>query len=1175
MRQLLFKLSGIVGFLIALSTFAPMASAATVSVCSSGCDFTTITDALTSGVSFGDVVTVGASYASTTESFSFNIPPGVTLDCQNSGAVIGVDLPNTAVHINTQGTNVVQNCIFSDVQLQNTNATSVSILDNTFRNLGNITIDNSTNTIVSGNTGLLSVDEDNSVGITISNNEFDSIAGWYFNAMFIGTATSVLITNNTIIDQTTSTSNNYALINLAGESDIVFATNTISMPNLVGANSGASVIVVTGDGVTVTGNTILTQGGGGTIALNLDAVAHPVTALVDHNTFVMGPTCINCTGILMTDWASNAVNVSSTYNLIVNQASSTANNVGHRSSTGVTPGLTLFQNYNGFSGPFDASHLVTTEFPVGSNSIARPYDELESADATTSNDFSLAPFSSFLDVNGPLDIGALSGVRGNSFQVTASGVIDYSLVDATDTTVLMSALRSGDTVHLANGTYSPIVLDLTIDPSARSSNMTIIGSGAGTIIHATSTGDAMSLLDIHDNAFSNFVLTGAMSTTTNSYTVTKAEYVFASQTYDESANLGGPADSSIIFTSALCNTGFVSADGMDVTAAAGSATDDWEGGLINVFGGVAHITVFLPSRFLIANGYTVDSAGMSNFIATKCGAANTVDQFIPSIFTANGDGTFSYNAGAVAGAAATLKGGETNPPRIDHHTAVNGYAGVVLNDANNNLFTNVTSTGNTYAVSFVGAATGNIFRDSIFAQSAGFDVLDSSSLDNTLSNTSFRSASSSITGNGAIDAFFKARAKIQDPLGNTISGANVTFQTANGSTSTVLTSDSNGFTGLTGVFPAFVLTSSTLAETSGGFNPFTASAAALSGFLAASTSTNLDTPNQLYTISMTTAPAQGGSGGGGGGLPTVQGNNTYAPLTSVSDSGDTGRLAVLKALNRVVHDLVKLPDDGNLNTQEDSAVYYVGADGRRHAFSNSKVYLSWYCDFSKVAIISASDLAQIPLGKNITYRPGLRLVKFPSIKTVYLVQSGAILRPITDEATAIALFGKDWAKQVSDISEAFYGDYTIDSAVNGSLSQLASLNVSPTYPSGNLNIQGYMDPGLVSGSSRCPATVSAPSSPAKVTSVWPFTDIPKLYIFSQYLDTNSASSVGVRYLQEILAYLGPTIYPEAKVTGNYGPATQAAVKRFQAKNGLAQTGSLGTETRAKLNALLRKLASGT
>ena len=1158
-------------FFLGVSVLAPAASAATYDVCASGCDFTTITQAFASSVTAGDTVTVGASYASTTETFGFNIPQGVTLDCQNSGAVIGVDLPNPVVHVNSQGDNVVRNCTFSDVQFQNTNVTSVSILNNTFQNLSSITIDNSTGTTITGNTGLLSVDENNSVDIDISHNEIDSIAGYYFNAIFIGTATGVRITNNTIIDQTTSTPNNYALVNLAGESDILFATNTISMPYLVGANSGASVLVVTGDGVTVTGNTVLTQGGGGTIALNLDAVAHTVTADVNHNTFVMGPTCNGCTGILMTDWASNAVNVSSTYNLIVNEASSTvANNTGHRSSTGLTPGLTLFQNYNGYSGPFVSSNLATTEFPVGSNAIVRPYNELETSDATTSNDFSPAPFSSFLDVNGSQDVGALSGVRGNVFQVSASGTLDYSLVHATDTTVLMSALRSGDTVHLANGTYSPILLDATVDPSARSSNMTITGSGTGTIIHATSTGDALSLLDIHDTVFSDFTLTGATSTTSNTYNITKAEYVFASQTYDESGSLGGPVDSSIVFTSAVCNTAFVTADGMDVTTAAGPAADDWVGGLVNVFGAV-HITVFMPSRFLIANGYTVDATGLHTFIASKCGAANTVDQYIPSIFTANGDGTFSYNSGAVAGASATLKGGQTNPPRIDHHVAVNGYAGIVLNDANNNLFTHVTSTDNTYAVNFLGASTGNVFQDSVFRQSSGFDVLDSSSLDNTLSNTSFRSASSSISGNGSIDAFFKARALVQDPLGNTISGANVTFQTANGSTSTALTTDSNGLTGLTGVFPAFILTSSTLAETFGGFNPFVASAAALSGHLAASTSTNLDTPNQLYTISMATAVVH--SSGGGGGLSTVLGNNTYAALPSSAtapDVGDAARLSVIQALHRSVHDLVKLADDGNPNTQEDSAVYYVGADGRRHAFSNSKVFFSWYCDFSKVAIISASDLAQIPLGKNITYRPGLRLVKFPSVKTVYLVQSGAILHPIADEATAIALFGANWSKQVSDISEAFYGDYTIDSQVSANASQLAALNVSPTYPSGNLNIQGYMDPALVSGSLICLASPSNTSSTTSVSSVaWPFTDIPRLYIFTQYLDTNSASSASIRSLQEILTFLGPTIYPEAKVTGNFGPATQAAVKRFQAKNTLAQTGALDTGTRAALNSLLR------
>jgi len=46
-----------------------------------------------------------------------------------------------------------------------------------------------------------------------------------------------------------------------------------------------------------------------------------------------------------------------------------------------------------------------------------------------------------------------------------------------------------------------------------------------------------------------------------------------------------------------------------------------------------------------------------------------------------------------------------------------------------------------------------------------------------------------------------------------------------------------------------------------------------------------------------------------------------------------------------------------------------------------------------------------------------------------------------------------------------------------------------------------------------------------------------------------------------------TIYPEKLVTGYFGPLTLKAVKRFQAKYGIIQTGYVGPLTRAKLNEL--------
>ncbi|MBI4121532.1 MAG: peptidoglycan-binding protein [Candidatus Ryanbacteria bacterium] len=47
------------------------------------------------------------------------------------------------------------------------------------------------------------------------------------------------------------------------------------------------------------------------------------------------------------------------------------------------------------------------------------------------------------------------------------------------------------------------------------------------------------------------------------------------------------------------------------------------------------------------------------------------------------------------------------------------------------------------------------------------------------------------------------------------------------------------------------------------------------------------------------------------------------------------------------------------------------------------------------------------------------------------------------------------------------------------------------------------------------------------------------------------------------------VYPEGKVTGYFGALTKAAVKRFQAKYGIAQVGRVGPLTLAKLNELMQ------
>lgn len=123
--------------------------------------------------------------------------------------------------------------------------------------------------------------------------------------------------------------------------------------------------------------------------------------------------------------------------------------------------------------------------------------------------------------------------------------------------------------------------------------------------------------------------------------------------------------------------------------------------------------------------------------------------------------------------------------------------------------------------------------------------------------------------------------------------------------------------------------------------------------------------------------------------------------------------------------LIKLACTVNASVNDPcKAVYYYATDGKRHAFTNDKVFFTWFTDFSSVKEVSAEFMASLTLGKNVTYRPGVKMVKFQTSPQVYAVQKGGVLRPIISESIAIALYGADWNKKIDDVSDVFYGNYT-------------------------------------------------------------------------------------------------------------------------------------------------------
>jgi hypothetical protein len=127
--------------------------------------------------------------------------------------------------------------------------------------------------------------------------------------------------------------------------------------------------------------------------------------------------------------------------------------------------------------------------------------------------------------------------------------------------------------------------------------------------------------------------------------------------------------------------------------------------------------------------------------------------------------------------------------------------------------------------------------------------------------------------------------------------------------------------------------------------------------------------------------------------------------------------------------LIKLEDDHNEVTTFDTAVYYCAQDGKRYAFPNLRIFKSWFDDFSQLIIVTSKTMSSIPLGGNVSYRPGTRMIKIQTDPRVYAVSKGGILRWISTETIAKRLYGTNWNQFIDDVSDAFFTNYKVGTPI--------------------------------------------------------------------------------------------------------------------------------------------------
>jgi len=115
-----------------------------------------------------------------------------------------------------------------------------------------------------------------------------------------------------------------------------------------------------------------------------------------------------------------------------------------------------------------------------------------------------------------------------------------------------------------------------------------------------------------------------------------------------------------------------------------------------------------------------------------------------------------------------------------------------------------------------------------------------------------------------------------------------------------------------------------------------------------------------------------------------------------------------------------------LENVESAAVYYIGDDGKKYIFPDSKTYFTWHENFKDVKKVSLSVLDEYPDGGVVPYRGGIKLITHQNTAKIYAVEPGGIIRWIKTSEIAEDLYGVNWGSFVQDVLPGFFSSsYTL------------------------------------------------------------------------------------------------------------------------------------------------------
>lgn len=231
--------------------------------------------------------------------------------------------------------------------------------------------------------------------------------------------------------------------------------------------------------------------------------------------------------------------------------------------------------------------------------------------------------------------------------------------------------------------------------------------------------------------------------------------------------------------------------------------------------------------------------------------------------------------------------------------------------------------------------------------------------------------------------------------------------------------------------------------------------------------------------------------------------------------------------------------------------WYSFANRVRYAFPNEGTFVSWFerDNLRLTETFSDSDLNSIPEYKRVTYRPGARLLKASGDPRVYAVARFNLLRWVTDENVARALYGQRWWTFVDTLPNELWQDYTLGSPITSA----ADYNRDDEY-------NFTRDPSDL---------LRRPPEPNAVSSFY----IPPPSYYSSNPPTNSASSgfqaVLVPTLSRYNVHLNETITLSAAIYNSTLDVSRLTIRLFDDEGRVLQSCRGGSACDAALTVTRR------